>query len=167
MQYWAGFCHTSPRTSHRSTYVPPLRNLPPILRPSGLSQSTGLSSLCYTANSHWLPTLYRNVQVSVLLSQFVLPSPSYTVGEACSLCLRLHRCPASRFISAIFLDSIHMPEYTIFVLFLTNFTLLKFVHIDSRFFASLGLTQMCSFLKLSNSPLYICTKTFVSIHLAE
>ena len=47
--------------SHRYTYVPSLLNPPPISHPShpsGLSQSTGLSSLCHTANSYLLSTLH-------------------------------------------------------------------------------------------------------------
>ena len=44
----------------------------------------------------------------MLLSQFVptLSFPSYV--HKSSLCLRLHCCPANRFISTIFLDSIYM-----------------------------------------------------------
>ena len=54
-KYCAGFCHTSTRISHRNTYVPSLWNLHPIFHPSRLSQSTGLSSQCHTANFHWCP----------------------------------------------------------------------------------------------------------------
>ena len=62
--YWSCFtkncvslCHTSPQISHRYTHVPSLLSLPPISlppQPSRLSQNTGLSSLFYTANSHYL-----------------------------------------------------------------------------------------------------------------
>ena len=44
--------------------------------------------------------------------------------QICSLCLLLHCCPANRIISTIFLDSIYMSQYTIFIfLFLTYFPL--------------------------------------------
>ena len=48
--------------------------------PSRLSQSTVLSSLCHTANSHLLSILHMEMYVSVLFSQFVPPSPSPTVS---------------------------------------------------------------------------------------
>ena len=57
LQSRLGFCHTSPWISHRYTYVPSILNLlPPShpIRPHRLSQSTGLSFLCYTATSHEL-----------------------------------------------------------------------------------------------------------------
>ena len=47
--------------------------------PSRLSQITGLSSLCCTANPHYYFT-DGNVYVSTLFSEFVLPSPSPTVS---------------------------------------------------------------------------------------
>ena len=46
-------CHTS--ISHKYTHTPPsleLPSQPTAPTPSMLSQSTGLSSLCYTATSH-------------------------------------------------------------------------------------------------------------------
>ena len=53
----------------------------------------------------------------------VLP-PHPDMSIISSPCLCLHCCSANRFISAIFLDSIYMCWYTIFVvLFLTDFTL--------------------------------------------
>ena len=55
-------------------------SLPPISHPSRLSQSTGLSSLCHIANSHWLSILHMVVYVFPMpLSQFIPPSPSPTV----------------------------------------------------------------------------------------
>ena len=59
LQYCVGFCHTSTWISQRYIYVSFLLNLPPSSQPmpshpSGLSQSTSLSSLHHTANCHWL-----------------------------------------------------------------------------------------------------------------
>ena len=47
------------KNSHMYTYVSSLLNLPLIpSHPFRLSQSTGLSSLCHTANSHWPSILH-------------------------------------------------------------------------------------------------------------
>ena len=51
---------------------------------------------------------YGNVYGSVLFSQFIQPFPSSIVSKVCSLCRCLFSCPAKRFISTIFLDSIYM-----------------------------------------------------------
>ena len=47
---------------------------------TGFSQNSGLSSLCHTADSHLLSILHMVMYVSMLLSQFVLPSSSPTVS---------------------------------------------------------------------------------------
>ena len=91
---------------------PPSGNsFPPIL--SNLLQSTGV-----TEYGVELPVLYSSLPpavclhavmcVSTLLSQFIPPSPFSLCSQACSLCLHLYSCPANRFISTIFLDSIYM-----------------------------------------------------------
>ena len=67
----------------------------------------------------WLPVFYSSfplpicctgdsVHMSMVLSQFFLPSPSPVVSTSlfCSLCI--HFFLANRFISTIFLDSIYM-----------------------------------------------------------
>ena len=65
-----------------------------------------LSSLCHTANSCWLFILH--------MIMYIFPCYSLTSShpffpplcpQVCSLCLCLHCCPANRFISTIFLDS--------------------------------------------------------------
>ena len=72
-----------------------------------LSQSTRLSSLHHTANSHWLSTLhmvmYTFPRCSLHSSHPLLPPLCLQV---CCLCL--YSCPANRFISIIFLESIYM-----------------------------------------------------------
>ena len=77
--------------------------------PSRLSQSTGLSSLCHIENSHSLSILHMVMSMfpcySLNLSHSLLPP---LCPQVCSLYLRLHCCPANRFISTIFLDSIHI-----------------------------------------------------------
>ena len=62
LQYCVGLCHTSTCISHRYTYVPSLWD-PPAPSPissylSRLSQSSGLSFLCHTENSHLLSILH-------------------------------------------------------------------------------------------------------------
>ena len=49
-----------------------------------------------------------SVYISMLRSQFVALSPSPAVSKVCSLCLHLYSCPANRFISIIFLNSIYI-----------------------------------------------------------
>ena len=80
----SGSSHTSTWISYRYTYVPTSWiSLPPLTppHPFRLSQSTGVNSLCHTESSHW-PTILQmiTVYVSMLLSQFVPPSPSPTVS---------------------------------------------------------------------------------------
>ena len=108
LQCCVGFCHTSAWTSHMYTYFPSLLNIPltshpiPALR---LLQSTWLSSLCYTANSHWLSVLQM---VIYMFHCYSLNSsyPPPQCPQAHSLCV--YSCPANRFIGIIFLDFIYM-----------------------------------------------------------
>ena len=58
---------------------------------------------------------YGKAYVSIPLFPFVPPLLPLLFPQVCSLCLCLHCCPANRFISTIFLDSIVF-------LFLTYFT---------------------------------------------
>ena len=94
---------------------PSWTSLPPasLSDPPRLSQSTGLSSLSHTANSHWLSTLHMIVYMFpcyfLHLSYTLLPPDPHPCPQVCSLCLCLHCCPAGRFISTVFLDSISLP----------------------------------------------------------
>ena len=95
----------------------------PPSHPSRLSQSTRLSSLCYTAGSHQLFYTWQSIYVKPNLP--VHPTLLFPpCPHVHSLCLHLYSCPANRFICAIFLDSTYIRQYTIFVfLFLAYFTL--------------------------------------------
>ena len=89
-------------------YVCPLPREPPSHRhphPTLLDchGAPALNSLRHTANSHWLSVLHMYVCFSAALN-----SPTLFFPSVCSLCLPLHCCPASRFSSTIFLDSIYM-----------------------------------------------------------
>ena len=89
---------------------PSWNSLPPILYSTSLGyhRASDLSSLRHTGNSHWLSNFTcGSVYASLLLSQFFPPTPSPLCSQVCCLCLRLHCCPAKRFIRSIFLDSIY------------------------------------------------------------
>ena len=61
LQNFVLFCQTSTRISHRYTHVPSAPASlpsPSPSHPSGLSESSCLSSLSHTANSHWLSILH-------------------------------------------------------------------------------------------------------------
>ena len=78
--------------------------------PSRLSQSPSLGSLSHIAHSHWLP-IYICWCICFHAALSIHPTLSFlplTLVRKCSLCLCLHGCPANRFISTIFLDSICM-----------------------------------------------------------
>ena len=78
LQFCVGFCHTSAWISHR--YICPLPPGPPIPpHPSKLSWPPELPYLLHTANSRWLCYI-----------RFPL------CPKVCSLCLRLHCCPATK-----------------------------------------------------------------------
>ena len=57
--------------------IEPPSHLPPHPTPLGYYKALDLGSLHHTANSHWLSNFaYGNVYFSMLLSGFILPSPS-------------------------------------------------------------------------------------------
>ena len=86
-----------------------LNLLPTPFYASRLSQSTEFELQHHRANFHWLIlSLYVVMYVSTLLSQFFSPSPSLPCVHKSVCCLCLQCCPADRFISTIFLDSIHV-----------------------------------------------------------
>ena len=138
------FCHTSTRVSHRYTHVLSFPNLPPNWPHPTLQPVT--EPLFEFPESH---------------SKFPL-AIYFTYGIVNFICLFLHCCPENKFISTIFLDSICMCQYMIFIfLFLTHFTLALGLS------TSLELTQMRSFLWLSSITLYIWNTTAaLSIHLS-
>ena len=114
--------------------------------PSKLSQSTRfelpasyskfLPAICFTSH---------NVYISMLLL-VCPPSPSHTGSTNLSLCLRLRGCPADRFISTIFLDSIYISIniwHLFFSFSLTSqcMTGSRFIHLtttDSNSFLFMG-----------------------------
>jgi len=113
-------------------------------------------------NRTWLSDWTElNLCVSALLylSHPLLPPLCLQV---CPLCLCLHCCLANRCVSTIFLDSIYINSYVIFVLLLLTYFILYKVLGSST---SLELISMCFFLWLSNIPFCICTTTSLSIHL--
>ena len=102
--------------------IPSLWHLPPtsLSHHSRLSQSTEpVLCGCFPLAIHFA---FSSVYMSMPLSHFVpaYPSPS-PCHQVHSLCLHLYSCPATRFFSTIFLDSIYLHQHTVFgFLFLTS-----------------------------------------------
>ena len=112
LQYCVDFCHISTWIRHKYTYAPSLLNLTPTSAPfcpSRFSQSTSLSSLHNTVNSHYLSVLYTAVYMFPCHS-VNLPHPflSPLCLQVYSLCLHLHDYPVNSFLSTTFLDSIYV-----------------------------------------------------------
>ena len=92
-----------PRPHDPPSHLPPH---PTPSHPSRSSWSPGLSYLCHTANftgyfthgNYMFP--YYSLNSSHSLPPILCP-------QVCLLCLHICCCPANRFISTIFLDSIH------------------------------------------------------------
>ena len=139
------FCHTATRSSHRE-HPCSLLPAPPSHLPAHPTLQPVTEPLFEFPESH---------------SKFPL-AIYFTYGIVNFICLFLHCCPENKFISTIFLDSICMCQYMIFIfLFLTHFTLALGLS------TSLELTQMRSFLWLSSITLYIWNTTAaLSIHLS-
>ena len=98
-----------------NTYTPSLLSLLLTPRPSPshtsqLSQSTGLSSVCYYIKQLPLAICFTHgsVYMSVQPPQLVPLPPSLSVSTHLLLRLLLYSCPVTKFISTIFLDSIYM-----------------------------------------------------------
>lgn len=119
--------------THISLYL--LTSLPPA--PSHPSRRHRWLSwaLCHTDVSHKLSILHKAV-MSVLLSQFILPSPSPPpCPQVCYLCLHLYSWAANRFIDTTFTDPIYIHVniwYLLFSLWFTSFhmTDIRFIHIN-------------------------------------
>ena len=80
LQYCVGFSHTTTWISHKYTYVPSLLNLIPPLQVV-IEHQVELPVL----HSNFPLTIFftsGNVYVSILLSQFIPPSPSPTVSTS-------------------------------------------------------------------------------------
>ena len=75
-------------------------------RPSGLSQTPDLHSLRHAVNSHWPSISHVVGHMLLCYSRQSVPSSSHPVTTVGSLCLGLYCCPANRFTSTIFLESI-------------------------------------------------------------
>ena len=72
-----GFCHTTTWISHKYTRVHSLLNLLLTLtqpQPSRSSETTELSSLCHTANFHWLSILHMVIYIFQCYSLLICPT---------------------------------------------------------------------------------------------
>ena len=81
LQCCISFCFTTMWMSCKCTWIPSPWATPPS-HPSGSSQSTELSSLCYIAASCWLYLTHGSVSIPVLLSQLLPHSPSLPVSTS-------------------------------------------------------------------------------------
>ena len=106
-------CCTKKWISCMYTYLYPLllesSSYQPPSHPPRSPQSPKLSSLRYTAGSHYF--IPDSAYMSVSISQ-IIPSPSYPPSTICSLHLHLYYiCPANRFIGTICPDSTYVVFY--------------------------------------------------------
>ena len=118
-----------------------------------------VSCLSHAAGSHCIYFMYGFVNSHVTLSKHLpfslLPSPP--CPEVCSLCLFLHCFPENKFISAIFLDSIYMCQYTVFMLFNIESIFCQLTHLLG---SQLNICQCSPFLLLFLCPL-ICSFSYL------
>ena len=101
-------------------------SLPPPPHSSRPSRSSELSSLCY-ALVLWFT--HCSVYMSMLCSHLFHPPLPPLCLQDHALCLCLYCCPADRFISSIFLDSLYALIYSICF---SLSDLLHYVQTDSR-----------------------------------
>ena len=147
LQCWDGFCCSVMQISHNYTHIPSFVSLPPLPSsdPSRSLQCARLSSLCHTAASHQLSAFHMVVcicQCYSLNSSHALLSP--LCPQVCSLRLRLHSFPANRFISTVFLDSIHMLMH-IYIQAMFVFLFLTLLRITGSSFIPLTTTYSNSY----------------------
>ena len=116
-----------------------------------------LTSLCCAELPTSCPSHHGSVCVSVLLSQFLPPCASCAVSTSPFFTSGPNSHPADGFIGTIFLDSVHIYALIYDTCFSDR---LYSVSEALGSYTYLELTQICSFLWLSNIPFYICTTTF-------
>ena len=114
-----------------SPLLEPSSHLLPHPTPLGCHRAPALGSLHHTANSHWRSILHMVTCMflccSLNSSHPLLPS---LCPQVCSLCLRLHCCPADKFTSTILLET-HICINIQYLLF--SFWLISLYRIGSRF----------------------------------
>ena len=122
---WFSVTHYQESATGTPMSPPSWTSLPPHSpsHPSRLSESLFEFPESYSKFPLAIYFTYGNV-ICMLLSVHFSPSPLPLRVHRSVLCLFLHCCPENKFISTIFLDSIYMCQYMIFIfLFLTYFTL--------------------------------------------
>ena len=107
---------------HVSPHPEPHSHLPPHHNPLGCPRAQALGTLLHGSNLHWSSVLHTVMYMfqcySLKTSHPCLLPLSPTV---CSLYLCLLCCPACKIVGTVFLNSIYMRQYTVFVfLFLTH-----------------------------------------------
>ena len=133
LQYCVGFRHMMTWFSHKHTYIPSFLNLLPTSQPRPHHtpvgcHSTTLSSLCYTATSHWLFILHMVACMFQCYSRDTSPSPLPTVFKDCSLCLCFYSCPANRGISTSLLHYMYMHWHYLYMRWYMIFVFLSLTY---------------------------------------
>ena len=167
------FCFITKWISYMYTYIPispsSCVSLPPSLsHPSRWSQSTQLISLCYEAASHWLSILHLVVYIcpchSLTSSQLTLPPP-HVLKSILYICVFIPILPLGSLEWFFFFFRFHIYVLAYSICFSLS-DLLPSVGQTLGPSTSLQITQFCSFLWLSNTPLFICATSSLSIHLS-
>ena len=143
------------------TQIPSLPSpLPPAPTPALWVVRAELPALCSRAPSCLFHSRWWFVSQSPSSSHPPLPALCPQVHSLCPcFCSR----PGTGFISTGFLDYTNVLMYNVWF---SLFNLLHSVRQALGPSTSLKMTQICSFLWLSNIPLYICTTSSLSIHLS-
>ena len=148
------------RMKSNTTSLPPSASS----HPSELSQTTGFQlPASYSKFPLCIYVTYGNICVSMLLFQFVPPSPSPTVSTSLFSTSASPVLPCKQILPC-YLSRLHIYAL-IYNIYFSLSGLLHSVHQALGSSTSLELTQMSSFLWLSNIPFNVCTMIYLSIHL--
>ena len=114
--------------------------------------------------------IHISVYMSIPISQFITPPPPPPCRFPTLVSIRLFSISVSQFLPCKPVHLYHFSRFHIYVLIydiccsLSDLLHSLWQSLDSS--TSQQMTQFCSFLWLSNIPLYICTTTSLSIRLS-
>ena len=146
------------------TFIPSLLHLPPTQpHPTHLGHHRARAELpvLYSRFPLAIYFTHGSVYMSFLISQFVPPSPSPAV-VTCRFSMSV-----SVFLPCKYVHLYHFSRFHIHALIYDFFSLSDLLHSVWQTLGlstSLQMTRFCSFLWLSNIPLYICATSSLSIH---
>ena len=113
LQCFVSFCYTTNEVNQLYVYLyplslGPLSHHPPIPPIQVTTEHRAELPVLYSMFLLAIYFMHGSVYMSILISQFIPPSPSLPCPHVHSLHLCLYSCPANRFICTIFLDSTYM-----------------------------------------------------------